>query len=384
LLSGRRPQCSLPNAHANRDRYPRPRSQLAPGGKSFKEVLELVDRAQKQDAAAARLAQQAGGGGGGGKPAARPVRGLLAFGRAGKRQGRTVALVESRCNKRPICSTLPVPKLQQPPTAITPPLRARQAGQAAFFKPSGRLERDTRAETAKALGQSEELGLGYGEPGLPGAASGSAGASGGGGGGAPAAAAAAGGGAAVAAARPQRPAGGKLSRAAAVPAPAAASGKKRQGPPIILVPAGLSALVNMYNARQLLEEGLFVHRCGGRDPSFGPSPSHPLCFNQPTHSLCTTTQTTSHPTNMQPNKTPTRPPPHSQEVMAASPQKPTSCTFRRTLLRDKPVPYVVTDKPPARGSSDWKRVVAVIVQVGACLFFLGGGSGWLGVGDGVV
>ncbi|KIY94217.1 putative Parafibromin [Monoraphidium neglectum] len=48
--------------------------------------------------------------------------------------------------------------------------------------------------------------------------------------------------------------------------------------------------------------------------------------------------------------------------MEANPAKPASLTIKRTMLRDKPTPYVITDKAPAKGSSDWRRVVAVIVQ----------------------
>ena len=55
----------------------------------------------------------------------------------------------------------------------------------------------------------------------------------------------------------------------------------------------------------------------------------------------------------------------SADAMAANATKRSSITFERAVLRDKPVPYTVTDKPPPRNSPDWARVVGVIVQVRA-------------------
>lgn len=55
----------------------------------------------------------------------------------------------------------------------------------------------------------------------------------------------------------------------------------------------------------------------------------------------------------------------STEVMQANPIKPTSVTFQRPPRPKRPAAtYVVTDKVPHEKSSDWKRVVAVICQVG--------------------
>lgn len=131
-----------------------------------------------------------------------------------------------------------------------------QPQQPAFVKSSGRGDRVVDASGAlKALGAdskvADSLGLGYG---LAAAAAGSKprpsaapqqqtgqrGGSGSGRGGDPRAAPAA------AAALPRPPSGSQRS-----------SGKLR---PIILVPAGYSALVNLYNARQLLEQHQFVPR----------------------------------------------------------------------------------------------------------------------------
>jgi hypothetical protein len=142
------------------------------------------------------------------------------------------------------------------PDPASSPAPTPQAGQPAFFKPSGRLERDTRAETARALGQAEELGLGYGVTAAAAAA--------------PAAAAQQ---QQQQQKQPQRPAPppsggagqqrGRDARGRAAGSAAAGGGAKKKGAPIILVPAGVSALVNMYNVRQLLEDGVFVKWCGG-------------------------------------------------------------------------------------------------------------------------
>ncbi len=55
---------------------------------------------------------------------------------------------------------------------------------------------------------------------------------------------------------------------------------------------------------------------------------------------------------------------NSDTAMKANPTKPPRVTFARTQLRAKPVQYEITDKAPPKGSPDWSRVVAVIVQVG--------------------
>lgn len=128
--------------------------------------------------------------------------------------------------------------------------------QQAFVKASGRLDRavDTSG-TLKALGAdtkvAKELGLGYGL--LPGAAAGASKSR-------PAAAPQAG----------QKP-GSSSSKSADPRAAAAAAGRpssasqKSSGKlrPIILVPAGYSAMVNIYNAKQLLEHHQFIPRWGG-------------------------------------------------------------------------------------------------------------------------
>lgn len=53
----------------------------------------------------------------------------------------------------------------------------------------------------------------------------------------------------------------------------------------------------------------------------------------------------------------------STDVMKGGGQKQSQVVFQRALQRQKPVAYQITDKAPAKGSSDWKRVVAVIVHV---------------------
>ncbi|GLI63558.1 hypothetical protein VaNZ11_006411 [Volvox africanus] len=91
-------------------------------------------------------------------------------------------------------------------------------------------------------------------------------------------------------------------------------GAKRGGIPIIIVPSGLTSMINMYNAKVFLEEGRFV------------------------------------------------PAAKAQAASGGAP-KPTSLTFRRTASRGSPgVEYTLTDRPPAPGSPDWDRVVAVVVQ----------------------
>ncbi|KXZ48472.1 hypothetical protein GPECTOR_27g642 [Gonium pectorale] len=101
-------------------------------------------------------------------------------------------------------------------------------------------------------------------------------------------------------------------------APGAAGGKgdaKKGGSvPIIIVPSGLTSLINMYNAKAFLEEGRFM----------------------------TTAQ--------------------AQAASGGAP-KPSSQPIRRTAHRPAPgVEYHITDKPPSPSSPDWERVVAVLVQ----------------------
>lgn len=121
--------------------------------------------------------------------------------------------------------------------------------------------------------------------------------------------------------------GPSTSAAAAAPAPAAAPASGRSaapsraaqpaaaGPsadaPIILVPPGASALLNMYNAARFLEQGVFLP---------------------------------------------------AAEIICAGGAKPSSAVVRRSALRPTPVEYVITDQPPAQKSKDWRRVVAVVAQ----------------------
>jgi hypothetical protein len=130
------------------------------------------------------------------------------------------------------------------------------AGAPAFMKPSGRLERDTTAEQLRAIGGdagvTKDLGLGYSIP-QPAAAEVVA----------PAAAAAAPGGAGGGSSSRQqqqqagsKPSGSSKSRSSS----GSGNPKPKGGAPIILVPSGVSALFNMYNARQFLQDGVYVKR----------------------------------------------------------------------------------------------------------------------------
>lgn len=78
------------------------------------------------------------------------------------------------------------------------------------------------------------------------------------------------------------------------------------GPPIILVPSAAQTLLNMYNAKEFLEDGVYV----------------------------------------------------AADVKS---KKPEVVTFYRKMGRDKPVKYEVRDKPTALSPKDWERVLAVFV-----------------------
>lgn len=86
--------------------------------------------------------------------------------------------------------------------------------------------------------------------------------------------------------------------------------KVEGGPPIILVPSAFQTLLNMYNAKEFLEDGVYV----------------------------------------------------SADVKAkADSKKPEVVTFLRKMGRDKPVKYEVRDKPTVLSAKDWERVIAVFV-----------------------
>ncbi|KAL6754061.1 RNA pol II accessory factor, Cdc73 family-domain-containing protein [Haematococcus lacustris] len=107
--------------------------------------------------------------------------------------------------------------------------------------------------------------------------------------------------------------GSKPAPGPAAGEPAAAVDKLAGAVPIIIVPSGMTAMINMWNARQFLEEGRF----------------------QP-----------------------------SEALQASGAVKASSLTIQRTAHKPqgKAVVYEITDKPPAKTSPDWGRVVAVIVQ----------------------
>lgn len=90
-------------------------------------------------------------------------------------------------------------------------------------------------------------------------------------------------------------------------------GSSSTSSPIIIVPSGMTALINMWNAKQFLQDGQFVLSDQVRQAD-------------------------------------------------ASAAKPVSLVFKRTAGRPKPVSYTVTDKAPPKGSPDWQRVVGVIAQ----------------------
>jgi RNA pol II accessory factor, Cdc73 family, C-terminal len=52
----------------------------------------------------------------------------------------------------------------------------------------------------------------------------------------------------------------------------------------------------------------------------------------------------------------------TEQCKADGAKKLQFATFNRSIGRAKPVPYHITDKAPAAGHPDWKRVVAVFVQ----------------------
>ncbi|KAI5070240.1 hypothetical protein GOP47_0015096 [Adiantum capillus-veneris] len=82
--------------------------------------------------------------------------------------------------------------------------------------------------------------------------------------------------------------------------------KVEGGPPIILVPSAAQTLLNMYNAKEFLEDGVYV-------------------------------------------------------AADAKNKKPEVVTFHRKMGRPKPVKYEVRDKPTALSPKDWERVIAVFV-----------------------
>ncbi|KAF8059437.1 CDC73 [Scenedesmus sp. PABB004] len=195
----------------------------------------------------------------------------------------------------------------------------QQKAAPAFMKPSGRMERE---QDVGAIGADAAVvgQLGYG---IGGAAPASR---------RPAAAAAAGGAPAPAPApaggRPgsggSRPGSGGRPGSASHKAAAGggagaggggAGGRQRSGPPIILVPNGVTAMVNIFNAKQFLEEGRFVRSDEAAAAAGGVKPAKALEFN-------------------------------------------------RTALRTGPrfPRYQITDKVPKAGHPDWQRVVAVILQ----------------------
>ena len=128
----------------------------------------------------------------------------------------------------------------------------------AFVKPSGRLERDTTAEQLRALGGdagiTKDLGLGYSIP-QPAAAEVAAPAAA-----APAAGAAAAAGGGGGSSRQQQQQGGAKPASSSKPRSSSGSQKPKGGAPIILVPSGVSALFNMFNARQFLQDGVYIRR----------------------------------------------------------------------------------------------------------------------------
>mmetsp|Transcript_47301 Transcript_47301/g.151565 ORF Transcript_47301/g.151565 Transcript_47301/m.151565 type:complete len:465 (+) Transcript_47301:101-1495(+) len=106
---------------------------------------------------------------------------------------------------------------------------------------------------------------------------------------------------------PKRPA------PASRPAPAAARAKApaQGGTPIVIVPSGFSTLLNLYNAKEFLEDGAYVSW---------------------------------------------------KEVKEKGGKPDKVVNMTRKFGREKAIPYQILDKPPPAKSPDWKRVVAVFVQ----------------------
>eukprot|EP00884_Botryococcus_braunii_P009495 jgi/Botrbrau1/18547/Bobra.0870s0003.1 len=82
----------------------------------------------------------------------------------------------------------------------------------------------------------------------------------------------------------------------------------REGPPIIIVPAAMTSRINMFNAKEFLESGIY--------------------------------------------RTP-------EECQKAGIKKQPLAVFERRIGRDKPVIYHVSDKAPVKGHKDWYRLVAI-------------------------
>jgi parafibromin len=88
------------------------------------------------------------------------------------------------------------------------------------------------------------------------------------------------------------------------------AGKGEAEPPIILVPSAFQTMLNMYNAKEFLEDGMYV----------------------------------------------------SADVKAKElPKKPEVVRFLRKMGRETPIKYEVRDKPSGLSPKDWDRVVAVFV-----------------------
>lgn len=88
------------------------------------------------------------------------------------------------------------------------------------------------------------------------------------------------------------------------------AGKGEAEPPIILVPSAFQTMLNMYNAKEFLEDGMYV----------------------------------------------------SADVKAKElPKKPEVVRFVRKMGRETPIKYEVRDKPSGLSPKDWDRVVAVFV-----------------------
>lgn len=83
------------------------------------------------------------------------------------------------------------------------------------------------------------------------------------------------------------------------------------GMPIILIPPGLSAKINMYNARLLLEDAKYIP---------------------------------------------------AGECRAKNPHKKDADIVQRSFGKKRPVKYQLMERPPSRNSKDWNRVVAVVSQ----------------------
>lgn len=208
-------------------------SMLSVPGRSFRKVLTILSQAQREQQAAQRAAEH--------------LR-KTAPAKVGRRDGRGGGWMRGRCGGwRRGWFAVEAPA-HRAPLPLHPPVPAAQP--VLPVQPSGRYARETRQDARlKQLGAAE-LGveIGFKPTGAPGA-------------GVPPPPPPPGAAQQGAPPPPPRPAQPRPAAPPPRPAPRPGGGAqaapKRQGTPIILVPPGMTALLNMYNVRSFLEAGEF-------------------------------------------------------------------------------------------------------------------------------